>query len=316
MTVNGILDDVLNHSYLHKPARTNTIWTSVNDFSPQMGFLPPTLLPIGSNEQRDCYEYKYISMPSVRSVITMYSVTNDCGGNNSDIKPALTRDQTARISSNSKKIGSPDIFAAHQLTGPIVVHLSKTTAATMTCVRGLSGHFSSAEKSQQRDNKLAITNGMARIRFLTLGRARRSKDLTDPLIHPANERIKRNLIYAKLMHLRVFLSSTPFPPRKNYNHVTEGVNLSAVRCLIHIIEAKARATEQKIPPDYRSSIPWNFSYAHLVTAFVVVRADSSLTGFTDNPTSANLLVGLPRLARFFVAHIEPDVCGVSTIRPV
>lgn len=65
------------------------------------------------------------------------------------------------------------------------------------------------------------------------------------------------------MHLRVFLSSTPFPPRKNYNHVTEDVNLSAVRCLIHIVEAEARATEQKIPPDYRSSIPWNFSYARV-----------------------------------------------------
>jgi len=46
-----------------------------------------------------------------------------------------------------------------------------------------------------------------------------------------------------------------------------------------------------------------------VTAFVVL-ADSSVTGFTGNLTGANLLVGLLRLARFFVTYIEP---GVSTL---
>lgn len=42
-----------------------------------------------------------------------------------------------------------------------------------------------------------------------------------------------------------------------------------------------------------------------VTAFVVLsgRADSSVTGFTGNLAGANLLVGLLRLARFFVTYI-------------
>lgn len=42
-------------------------------------------------------------MLSIRGVITMYSVTNDSGGNSNNIKPALTRDQTARISTKATR---------------------------------------------------------------------------------------------------------------------------------------------------------------------------------------------------------------------
>lgn len=77
----------------------------------------------------------------------------------------------------------------------------------------------------------------------------------------------RNLISAKLMtvytRIRGRESLTPFPPRKDYNHVAEGVNLLSVRSLTHIVKTEARAIEQKIRPDYRSSIPRNFNYARV-----------------------------------------------------